>query len=85
MQIVNVATNRCLVWNESNSTAYIDDCNTGTWDSRLWRGVGTSWTVVELTSQGIGSMYWCLDGDRNGSAYLLRCNGGGYQKWRLGY
>lgn len=84
VQIVNVATNQCLVWSY-NGSLYAGDCNAGTWDERLWRGVGSGWNMVELTDGGINDRYQCLDSDRNGWAYLLGCNGGGYQKWRLGY
>lgn len=52
-----------------------------------WRAVGTSWNQVQFTGVDPANVNWyrCLDSNRNGSAYVQACNGGGFQKWKLGY
>ncbi|MDX3386093.1 ricin-type beta-trefoil lectin domain protein [Streptomyces niveiscabiei] len=50
--------------------------------NQQFAGVGSSWDQVQLTDV---STRRCLDSNRVGQTYGLGCNGGGYQKWKLGY
>lgn len=76
VKIRNKATGLCLSRTFGLSTLSCGDPNTE------WDGVGSDWSRVELRAPGAGQ---CLDSDSNGSAYVLGCNGGGNQKWKLGY
>lgn len=83
VEIENLGTYRCLIVEVGNTpipklkTKYCKQYPFTGWEAR-----GSSWDQVQLANKGVNG---CVDSDYAGSAYLLECNGGGYQKWKLGY
>ncbi|MER5432107.1 ricin-type beta-trefoil lectin domain protein [Streptomyces sp. NPDC002588] len=85
VQVKNKATGWCLYRNPldgSLETYPCDDVSVGvSWNQRF-DAIGSSWTKIQLKNWFGGN---CVDSNASGSAYLLDCNDGGYQQWRLGY
>ncbi|QNP71288.1 hypothetical protein IAG44_18840 [Streptomyces roseirectus] len=83
VSIRNNATGRCLFWVD-NGPRTAPCVSPSDWGHTLsiWRAVGSGWDNVQLTDAGGGT---CLDSNRSGNAYLMGCNGGGFQRWKLGF
>ncbi|MER5435057.1 ACP synthase [Streptomyces sp. NPDC002588] len=79
VEVHNKATGLCLYLTAQNQLA-TSNCNNSS--NALWIAAG-SWDVLQL--QSFFNSTQCLDSNAAGSAYVLGCNGGGYQNWRLGY
>jgi serine/threonine-protein kinase len=77
--IVNVKTGRCL---DTAAAGYVQTtpCE-GHKEYQLWHAAGTDgMRKIELRQYSFRGS--CLDSNRAGSVYKLRCNGGGFQLWR---
>jgi Cytolethal distending toxin A/C domain len=84
VQIRDVATGHCLWRDNGNPIAAPCPADTApNVGGTLWRAVGSSWNLVNLTDPYAD--HPCLDSNYAGSVYILGCNGGGYQNWKLGY
>ncbi|MFE0731679.1 ACP synthase [Streptomyces antibioticus] len=82
VMIRNQATGRCLGFGTYLATGTCLNSSQFGYGLELWEGVGAGWNKVELVS----SLGGCLDSDRSGKAYVFNpCNGGGFQKWKLGF
>ncbi|WP_416979403.1 RICIN domain-containing protein [Streptomyces sp. T028] len=77
VMVRHTATNTCLSQQLGLVTL---PCNGGD-ASQLWQAKGSGWNDVELRDMPLAN---CLDADGTGSAYMLGCNGGPYQHWKLG-
>ncbi|MFI6252227.1 RICIN domain-containing protein [Streptomyces sp. NPDC051016] len=86
VQVKNQATGRCLYWGNLDGARYpyTSDCFPGAaaYTLMTWLGVGSGWDQVQFKTRQEGL---CLDSNSSGSAYMLGCNGGGNQLWKLGY
>ncbi|MER5432110.1 ACP synthase [Streptomyces sp. NPDC002588] len=80
VEIQNQATWLCLT---QNFYGELETAPCGEDRSQLFYGVGSGWDNVQLLNVLYSTQ--CLDSNYAGSAYLLTCNGGGYQHWKLGY
>ncbi len=77
VMVRHTATNTCLSQQLGLVTL---PCNGGD-ASQLWQAKGTGWNDVELRDMPLAN---CLDADGSGDAYMLGCNGGPFQHWKLG-
>ncbi|MER5430648.1 ricin-type beta-trefoil lectin domain protein [Streptomyces sp. NPDC002588] len=77
VMIRHMATDTCLTQQLGVATV---PCNGGD-ASQLFQAQGSGWNDVQLKDMSLAN---CVDGDHGGNAYMLGCNGGPYQHWKLG-
>lgn len=82
VQLRNLATDLCVkTYGDltANPRAWAGSCP---FQSTYWRAKGSSYNDFQMTYEFRHSV--CLDSNTAGAAYLLECNGGLNQRWRLG-
>ncbi|WP_460065892.1 RICIN domain-containing protein [Streptomyces sp. YKOK-I1] len=77
VMIRHTATNTCLTQQLGLATV---PCNGGD-ASQLFQAQGSGWNDVQLRDLPLAN---CVDANGSGDAYMLGCNGGLYQHWKLG-
>ncbi|QNP68350.1 RICIN domain-containing protein [Streptomyces roseirectus] len=83
VQLKNKATGKCLHVNGGGAlTTYWCDESGVPSSNQRFAAKGSSWNQIELVNDLFRS---CVDSNYAGAAYANGCNGGGYQKWKLGY
>ncbi|MHC5907718.1 RICIN domain-containing protein [Streptomyces sp. S6] len=83
VQVKNKGTGKCLHVNGNGAlTTYWCDDNGTPSANQQFAAKGSSWNQVELTNRLFNT---CVDSNYAGHAYVSGCNGGGYQKWKLGF
>jgi len=84
VQVVNKATGRCLHVNGRGAlmTEWCNDPSINVSANQQFYAIGSSWNQIELKNDLFKT---CVDSNHNGAAYVTGCNGGGYQKWKLGF
>ena len=86
----NVATGLCLDYWAGGRGLYTSRCRNPSRNNnhyQMWKMTGNT-TVARyhhVASAAYRSQRLCLDSDRKGSAYVIGCNGGGFQNWRQGF
>jgi serine/threonine-protein kinase len=75
----DVQTNRCLFLDGGKLRT--TPCEGDVYASEVWQVTG-GWYQTTFMNDWNGQ---CLDSNSDHAAYVLGCNGGGYQLWRPGY
>ncbi len=79
IRLANAQTGGCLA--SGGGSVYNTACLVYPRSGEEWLAVGESYDQVSFVDQS-GR---CLDSNGAGEVYLLPCNGGGYQKWKVGF
>ncbi len=81
--MINAYTSNCVEGHHgTGSTGWVGapDCKTSSYQVWKWSGVIQQGRVTTIKGVGSGR---CLDSNSAGAVYMLDCNGGVYQAWRV--